>query len=113
MGLRDLLIKIISPSLEAIAYQVADVFKILDLNSIDYINVDGGASKNDFLMQFQADLIKKPLMRYTEVEMTALGSAKMTGLVELDLQPQKIFEPKNNLDESYKQWQYYLNKIIN
>jgi glycerol kinase len=98
---------------EAIAYQVADVFKILDLNSIDYINVDGGASKNDFLMQFQADLIKKPLKRYTEVEMTALGSAKMTGLIELDLQPQKIFEPKNNLDESYKQWQYYLNKIIN
>jgi glycerol kinase len=99
--------------LEAIAYQVADVFKILDLNSIEYINVDGGASKNDFLLQFQADLIKKPLQRYTETEMTALGSAKMTGLVELSLQPQKIFEPKTNLDQAYKQWQYYLNKITN
>ena len=99
--------------LEAIAYQVADVFKILDLNSIEYINVDGGASKNDFLMQFQADLIKKSLKRYTEAEMTALGSAKITGLVELNLKAEKTFEPKANLDEAYKQWQFYLSKIIN
>jgi glycerol kinase len=99
--------------LEAIAYQVADVLKILDLSSIDFINVDGGASRNNFLMQFLADLITKPLKRYTETEMTALGSAKMTGLVELNLKADAIFEPKNNLDDTYKQWQLYLSKITN
>ena len=100
-------------ALESIAYQLMDVFKLLDLTSIEYINVDGGASKNNFLMQFQSDLIQKPLKRYTETEMTALGSAKMTGLVDLKLKPERIFEPKNNLDKQYHQWQQHLKTIIN
>jgi glycerol kinase len=103
-------------ALESMAYSVRDVFEALDektKNSIDYINVDGGASKNNFLMQFQADLLQKPIRRFTETEMTALGVAKMTGLVELNLKPERIFEPQNNLDNLYNIWKRYINLLIN
>ena len=44
------------------------------------LNVDGGASANDFLMQFQSDILKKPLRRPENVETTALGAAYLAGL---------------------------------
>lgn len=102
-------------ALESMAYSVRDVFEALDdktKNSIEYINVDGGASKNDFLMQFQADLLQKPIRRFTEAEMTALGVAKMTGLIELNLKPERIFEPQNKLDNLYSIWKKYISVIL-
>lgn len=102
-------------ALESIAYRVRDVFEVLDpeiKNSIKAINVDGGASKNDTLLQFQADLLQLPIRRYKESEMTALGTAKMTGLVELDLKLDKEFTPQTNLNDLYKEWQKYLNLLL-
>lgn len=101
-------------ALESMAYSVRDVFESLDTESkaqVTSINVDGGASKNNLLMQFQADLLQIPIKRYTESEMTALGAAKMTGEVELSLKPDKLFEPQKNLDANYKTWSEYINVI--
>jgi ribulose kinase len=47
---------------------------------IKVLNVDGGASRNDFLMQFQSDMLKTPLRRPKNTETTALGAAYLAGL---------------------------------
>lgn len=102
-------------ALESIAYRIRDVFEVLDpeiKKTITTINVDGGASKNDTLLQFQADLLQLPIRRYKESEMTALGTAKMTGLVELELELDKEFTPKENQDDLYQEWQKYLNLLL-
>jgi glycerol kinase len=102
-------------ALESIAYRVRDVFEVLDpeiKNIIKTINVDGGASKNDTLLQFQADLLQVTIRRFKESEMTALGTAKMTGLVELELEIDKEFNPQTNLDHLYKDWVKYLNLLL-
>ncbi|SUP59017.1 Glycerol kinase [Weissella viridescens] len=44
------------------------------------MHVDGGASLNNYLMQFQADLIQKPVVRAANVETTAIGAAYLAGL---------------------------------
>ena len=70
-------------ALEGIAYQVADLADAMggDANaSIDELRVDGGAAANDFLMQFQADLLQVPVVRPTVFETTALGAAYLAGL---------------------------------
>ena len=102
-------------ALESIAYRVRDVMEALDpklRTKITQLNVDGGASKNDMLMQFQADLLQIPVQRYTETEMTALGVAKMTGEVKLELQAERVFQPQTNLDENYKAWKQYVKKLL-
>lgn len=98
-------------ALEGIAYSVKDVFSRIK-EEFEFINVDGGASKNDLLMQFQADLLGVPLRRYSEVEMTALGAARMTGDIELDLAIDKIFEPQKDLSENYDLWLSYITKVF-
>jgi glycerol kinase len=102
-------------ALESIAYRVRDIIEALDpklRSSITQLNVDGGASKNNTLMQFQADLLQIPIQRYTETEMTALGVAKMTGEVRLKLQAETVFQPQANLDENYKVWKKYIAKLL-
>lgn len=102
-------------ALESIAYSVRDVIEALDSqlrSSITQLNVDGGATKNDSLMQFQADLLQIPIKRYTETEMTALGVAKMTGDIELNLKAERVFQPETNLDENYKIWKKHIGKLL-
>ena len=98
-------------ALESIAYRVRDVFEALD-NKPESLNVDGGASRNDTLMQFQADLLQIPIKRYSETEMTALGVAKMTGDINLKLEAETSFEPKQNLEAKYQDWQKYLALLL-
>ncbi len=74
---------IIRATLEGIAYQVYDVLKAMenDLNiDIKSLSVDGGACKNNFLMQFEADILKATVKRPKVVEVTALGAAYLAGL---------------------------------
>ena len=66
-------------ALEAIAHQVADVLDVLPL-SVDVLRVDGGATANRFLMQFQADLIGATVQVAADAEATALGAAALAGL---------------------------------
>ncbi len=74
---------IIRATMEGIAFQVYDVLKAMenDLNiDIKTLCVDGGASKNNFLMQFEADILAAEVKRPKVVEVTALGAAYLAGL---------------------------------
>jgi glycerol kinase len=68
--------------LDAIAYQVADVFFAMEEAAgvrFPELRVDGGATRNADLMQFQADILGHPVLRSTNEELSALGAAWMAG----------------------------------
>jgi glycerol kinase len=70
-------------ALEAIAFQSADVLRAMERDSgqpLIELRVDGGASANNLLMQFQADLLGVPVLRPVITETTALGAAYLAGL---------------------------------
>ncbi len=74
---------IIRATLESLAYQVKDVSDLMSQDSgipLRNLRVDGGASANNFLMQFQADILGVPIQRPRNVETTALGAAFLAGL---------------------------------
>ena len=74
---------IIRATLESLAYQVNDVLSAMNADSgiaLAALKADGGASANDFLMQFQADIINAPVKRPACVETTAAGAAYLAGL---------------------------------
>ena len=73
----------IRAALESIAYQTADVLRAMEQDSgmcLKSLKVDGGASANDFLMQFQADIVNTAVHRPKCIETTALGAAYLAGL---------------------------------
>ncbi len=73
----------IRAALEAIAYQTADVLHAMEQDSgirLKSLKVDGGASANDFLMRFQADIVNTRVERPKCIETTALGAAYLAGL---------------------------------
>ncbi len=70
-------------ALDAIAYQTLDILEAMqkDANtSIQVLKVDGGASNNNLLMQFQADILQSQVLRPKQVETTAMGAAFLAGL---------------------------------
>ena len=70
-------------ALESLAYQVHDLVVAMEADSgvkLSELNVDGGASKNDFLMQFQCDMLRTSLHRPKNAETTAVGAAYLAGL---------------------------------
>ena len=70
-------------ALESIAYQTMDVLKSMEADAgtpIKELRVDGGATANNLLMQFQADILKSNVIRPKVTEVTALGSAYLAGL---------------------------------
>ena len=74
---------IIRAALESIAYQTWDVLDAMLQDTgipIQSLRADGGASANNFLMQFQADIIQRPVIRPRNAESTALGAAYLAGL---------------------------------
>ena len=74
---------IVRATLEAIAYQTRDVVDAMSADAglpLDTLRVDGGAVVNDFLMQFQADILGVPVQRPAVTETTALGAAYLAGL---------------------------------
>lgn len=75
--------EIIRATLESMAYQTRDVLEAMTVDArlpILSLRVDGGASANDFLMQFQADILEIEVVRPKSVESTALGAAFMAGI---------------------------------
>lgn len=70
-------------TLESLAYQTKDVLDVMEAEaglSLKELRVDGGAVKNNFLMQFQSDLLRVPVSRPVIQETTALGAAYLAGL---------------------------------
>lgn len=112
---------IMKATLNSIAYQVTDVLGVMlsEANiTIKSIAVDGGASNNNYLMQYQADLINKELIQNMESEMTALGAAYIAGLASgfwndiSDLKNhqkiKQLFIPNNDrtsVINDYKMWE--------
>jgi len=75
--------EIAKATLQSLAYQIFDVLKAMEKDSgiaLSQLNVDGGAIANDFLAQFQADVLQKPVTRPQVLESTALGAAYLAGL---------------------------------
>lgn len=74
---------IIRATLESIAYQTFEVLKAMEFDTeilLPALKVDGGASANRFLMQFQADILNTKVMKPQVIETTALGAAYLAGL---------------------------------
>jgi glycerol kinase len=74
---------IVRAALEAIAYQSYDLVSAMEADTgvrLNRLSVDGGASQNGFLMQFQADILDKPVRRPRVFETTALGVCYLAGL---------------------------------
>ena len=74
---------IVRATLEAIAYQTRDIVECVEADSkieLDALRVDGGAAANDFLMQFQADVLGTVVERPALLEVTAFGAAALAGL---------------------------------
>jgi glycerol kinase len=104
--------QIVRATLESIAYQTRDVLEAMRADSglaLQALRVDGGAVRNDFLMQFQADILGVPVQRPVVTETTALGAAYLAGLAtgywssqeEIAQQwaVEKTFEPQMSVEQ--------------
>lgn len=90
---------IIRATLESLAYQTLDVLKAMQEDSgiaLNSLKVDGGACANNFLMQFQSDIINKPILRPVCIETTAMGASYLAGLA---------VNYWSNQDDILKNWQ--------
>lgn len=103
---------IVRATLEGIAYQTRDVIEAMEADaglSLPALRVDGGAVVNDFLMQFQADILGVPVERPAVTETTALGAAYLAGLatgfwksqdeIAAQWKIERSFEPQMSDDE--------------
>ena len=104
--------EIVRAALESIAYQTRELVEAMEADSgerLTELRVDGGATANNFLMQFQADILDRPIVRPADVETTALGAAYLAGLavgvwksveeLEQFWRSERVFEPRMNADE--------------
>lgn len=96
---------LIRATLESIAYQAKDVLDAMIADSginLKTLRVDGGAVKNDFLMQFQSDMLDVPVERPVIEETTALGAAYLAGLAVGFWKDQAEIASKWNVDHTFK-----------
>ena len=116
-------------ALESIAYQTRDVLEAMKADSgeeIKALRVDGGASKSNFLMQFQADILGVSVEKPEITEMAALGAAYLAGLgvnfwssieeLEHYWKLEKVYEPKMKEDikeELYNGWKKAIKRSLN
>lgn len=111
---------IVRATLESLAYETRDILEAMVADSgqaFSSLRVDGGASRNNFLMQFQADILGVPVVRPAVTEMTALGAAYLAGLgigfwkskeeIAEHWKVERIFEPRmspSRREELYAGW---------
>ena len=112
---------IVRAALEAIAYQINDIVKAMLADAkmdLKGLRVDGGAVRNNFLMQFQADMLQTKVDRPIVFETTALGAAYLAGLgtgfykntddIKKSWQLEKTFKPKMSVEYAeklFKRWE--------
>ena len=105
-------------ALESVAFRIREIVDAIDRGHADPIGelrVDGGMAASDTLLQAQADVLARPVVRPAQLETTAFGAALMAGLAAgcwanvSDLaatwQPVRRFEPTTDLDPTYNRWQ--------
>jgi len=105
---------LVRAALEAIAYRVRDVLEAMPLE-LEVLRVDGGATRNDFLMQFQADVLQIPVEVARERETTALGAAALALRVTPEPEPGARFEPQLAAEEAerlYAGWREALRRTL-
>ena len=111
---------LVRATLESLAYQSKDVIEAMQEDAkipLDYLRVDGGASANNFLMQFQADMLNTEVHRPRTLETTSLGAAYLAGLavgywkdldeISEDFSIDRTFKPQmsqEKRDKNYKYW---------
>jgi glycerol kinase len=111
-------------ALEAIAYQTRDVLEAMVRDAgtpVRELRVDGGAARNNLLMQFQADVLGVPVVRPAVTETTALGAAYLAGLgvgfwgsldeIAANWQPDRRFEPRMDPGEVARKYDGWLEAI--
>jgi glycerol kinase len=111
-------------ALESIAFQSAELLQAMQADAAEplrELRVDGGASRNDLLMQFQADLLGVPVVRPRVVETTALGAAYLAGLavgfwqsadeVARQWQVERRFEPAMGRDQALARMQEWARAV--
>ncbi len=119
---------IVRASLEGIAYEVCDLVSAMEKDAsvkISRLAVDGGASANNFLMQFQSDILNCEVVRPKVVETTALGTAYLAGLncgywgsveeIKRNFKAEKTFLPDMEEGERLRLlegWQTAVNRAI-
>lgn len=97
--------QVVRATLESIAYQTRDVLEAMQADSgleLPALRVDGGAVANDFLMQFQADILGVPVQRPAVTETTALGAAYLAGLAIGYWQSQDEIQKKWRVDSTFE-----------
>lgn len=104
---------IVRAVLEALAFQTCDVVELMEreagIDRLPCLKVDGGASANNFLMQFQAELLQSEILRPQCIETTALGAAYLAGLavgyyqnleeIKGNWKKERVFSPTMNLHQ--------------
>lgn len=111
-------------TLEGIAYQVKDLLDAMEIdagNQISVLRVDGGASVSNFLMQFQSDMVRKPIDRPKMVETTAFGAAFLAGIaggiwhdigdIAAIRQSDRIFNPQMEAEQAKRQHDNWLRAV--
>lgn len=100
--------------LESLAYQSKAVIEALPQASFKALKVDGGVTKNNFLMQFQADILNLEVHRSSQLEATAFGAAALAALYSgfwtsstLNREIETIFKPRP-IDHGYASWSSYM-----
>ena len=120
---------LVRATLESLAYQSKDVIEAMQDDAkipLAYLRVDGGASANNFLMQFQADMLDTEVHRPRTLETTSLGAAYLAGLavgywkdldeISKDFSIDRTFKPQmsqEKRDKNYKYWKKAIERSMN
>ena len=120
--------EIAKATLQSLAFQTKDVINAMmeDTNiPIKTLKVDGGACANNYLMQFQADILGAPVERPEIIETTAVGAAYLAGIVsgvwkiddvDKNRKVEKLFKPNidsKKRDSLYSQWTKGVQRVMN
>lgn len=119
--------QIVRAAIESMAYQTKDIFDVMAQEAklkIRHLSVDGGACRNNFLMQFQADMLRVPVVRPKMVDTTVAGAAHLAGVTSGLWKPSqlqamrgtdRIFKPQLAIKESqskYQAWQKAVQHLL-
>lgn len=116
---------LVKATLQSIAYQVRDIIDTMQNDTgiaIPLLKVDGGAANNEYLMQFQSDILQLPIQRAANLETTALGAAFLAGLAvgywkDIDeirefYEAGKVFAPKMPIERQQKLYSGWQKAIV-